>query len=278
MSQTLQPDDGGVTEAVESMEDTVNDFFSPDEENKNVFLTTDDNNNYNYSNNDNNSQHSRIRSQVASKRAPHPTSQSKQPTSMSNGRRPVNTSTNSNIYDINSNNTKPVANNNNNNNSNYRAQPPNNSYQPQPQQQQQQNKMQKSNNQNQVNKNQVQNRQQNQPSQNNNNTFRTQISPTNMNNPNSTSSSGTPNYGGTRIAKRELWWKEPPQSDVKITTGRKVNIENVSPRVDHYNKNYQPSRESSKIIENRKLEWNAKPATDTWGNFLHFHTQYITNI
>ena len=75
--------------------------------------------------------------------------------------------------------------------------------------------------------------------------------------------------GATRIAKRELWWKEPPPSEAKMTPGGKVKVENVTPRVDHHNPNYKPARESSKMIESRKLQWNKKAITDTWGNFNH---------
>ena len=75
--------------------------------------------------------------------------------------------------------------------------------------------------------------------------------------------------GATRIAKRELWWKEPPASEVKIAPGSKFKPDNVTPRVDHQNPNYKPARESSKVIETRKLAWNKRSMTDTWGNFSH---------
>jgi hypothetical protein len=72
--------------------------------------------------------------------------------------------------------------------------------------------------------------------------------------------SGSMNGGtsGTKIVKRELWWKEPPPPNkIEIIT-QKVELGNVTSRVDHMNKNYSPSR-SEKKIESRKLEWSKQP-------------------
>jgi hypothetical protein len=60
---------------------------------------------------------------------------------------------------------------------------------------------------------------------------------------------------GFRIAKRELWWKEPPPSQHKVLLNQKQPVDHVTPRIDCYNPDYSPHRESSKIIESRKLEW-----------------------
>lgn len=73
---------------------------------------------------------------------------------------------------------------------------------------------------------------------------------------------------GTRIAKRELWWKEPPPSKVKIQAGQVFRPQNVGPKVDDRNINYQ-SPISQKTIDKLKLDWKAQPAVDTWGNFRH---------
>ena len=86
---------------------------------------------------------------------------------------------------------------------------------------------------------------------------------------NGNSPSTSHSNGQTRIAKRELWWKEPPPSEVKMLAGGKFKPDNVTPRVDHHNPNYKPARESSKVIESRKLQWSKKAVTDTWGNFNH---------
>jgi len=100
----------------------------------------------------------------------------------------------------------------------------------------------------------------------NNNSFNQQnnTARTNGNSPSTSHSNGH-----TRIAKRELWWKEPPPSEVKMAQGGKFKPENVTPRVDHHNPNYKPARESSKVIESRKLQWQKKAVTDTWSNFNH---------
>jgi hypothetical protein len=92
-----------------------------------------------------------------------------------------------------------------------------------------------------------------------------------MNQPNNTTrtNGNSPSHGHTRIAKRELWWKEPPPSEVKMAQGGKFKPDNVTPRVDHQNLNYRPARESSKVIESRKLQWQKKAVTDTWSNFNH---------
>ncbi|RNA11283.1 hypothetical protein BpHYR1_016962 [Brachionus plicatilis] len=73
---------------------------------------------------------------------------------------------------------------------------------------------------------------------------------------------------GTRIAKRELWWKEPPPSRVKIQSGQVFRPQNVGPKVDDRNLSYQ-TPVSQKTIEKVKLDWKAQPAVDTWGNFRH---------
>lgn len=92
-----------------------------------------------------------------------------------------------------------------------------------------------------------------------------------FNQPNNTARSPATSQsnGATRIAKRELWWKEAPPSEAKMVPGGKIKMENVTPRVDHHNPNYKPAREGSKVIETRKLQWNKKALTDTWGNFSH---------
>ncbi|CAF0749247.1 unnamed protein product [Brachionus calyciflorus] len=73
---------------------------------------------------------------------------------------------------------------------------------------------------------------------------------------------------GTRIAKRELWWKEPPPSKVKIQKAQVYRPQNVGPKVDNRNETYQVPQ-SQKAIEKVKLEWKAQPVVDTWGNFNH---------
>lgn len=74
---------------------------------------------------------------------------------------------------------------------------------------------------------------------------------------------------GPKILKRELWWKEPPPSQVTLPQGSKPKVENIGSKIDHKNLSYNPSRQNSKIIENRKLDWNKQAAVDTWGNFSH---------
>lgn len=103
-----------------------------------------------------------------------------------------------------------------------------------------------------------------------------------VNNSNQNSSSNTPRQlsptrsnqnvpEGYRIAKRELWWKEPAPSQHKILTGDKPKVDHVTAKVDHRNNDYSPHRQNSstKLIESRRLEWNANHAVDTWGNFKH---------
>lgn len=78
------------------------------------------------------------------------------------------------------------------------------------------------------------------------------------------------NYnGGVRIAKRELWWKDVGPSQVKIPDPQPFKPENVTPRVDHRNLNYSPTRQGTKVIDSQRLLWNAQPVVDTWGNFNH---------
>lgn len=74
---------------------------------------------------------------------------------------------------------------------------------------------------------------------------------------------------GPRIARRELWWKEPERQNSKIPFSQPLRIENITPRVDDKNPNYVPSRPQHRTIESRKLEWSAQPITDTWGNIRH---------
>lgn len=62
---------------------------------------------------------------------------------------------------------------------------------------------------------------------------------------------------GFRIAKRELWWKEPGASGHKVLTNDKPKIDHVTPKVDCYNNEYNPNRQNTKLIESKKLEWNA---------------------
>lgn len=62
---------------------------------------------------------------------------------------------------------------------------------------------------------------------------------------------------GFRIAKRELWWKEPGASGHKVLTNDKPKIDHVAPKVDCYNNEYNPNRQNTKLIESKKLEWNA---------------------
>lgn len=91
-----------------------------------------------------------------------------------------------------------------------------------------------------------------------------------VNNSNQNSSSNTPRQlsptrsnqnvpEGYRIAKRELWWKEPAPSQHKILTGDKPKVDHVTAKVDHRNTDYSPHRQNSstKLIESRRLEWNA---------------------
>lgn len=85
---------------------------------------------------------------------------------------------------------------------------------------------------------------------------------------NASSDSPTRFGEGTRIAKRELWWKEPPPSKVKIQPGQVFKPQNVGPKVDDRNFKYQTPI-SQKTIEKQKLDWKAQPAVDTWGNFKH---------
>jgi hypothetical protein len=73
---------------------------------------------------------------------------------------------------------------------------------------------------------------------------------------------------GTRIVKRELWWKEPDR-DSKVPFNQPFRLKDVTPRIDDKNPNYNPARQSTKIIDSRKLEWNAKSAVDTWVNINH---------
>ena len=62
---------------------------------------------------------------------------------------------------------------------------------------------------------------------------------------------------GFRIAKRELWWKEPGSSGHKVLTNDKPKVDHVTPKVDCYNNEYNPNRQNTKLIESKKLEWNA---------------------
>jgi len=73
---------------------------------------------------------------------------------------------------------------------------------------------------------------------------------------------------GTRIVKRELWWKEPDRES-KVPFNQPFRLKDVTPRIDDKNPNYNPARQSTKIIDSRKLEWNAKSAVDTWVNINH---------
>jgi hypothetical protein len=73
---------------------------------------------------------------------------------------------------------------------------------------------------------------------------------------------------GTRIVKRELWWKEPDRES-KVPFNQPFRLKDVTPRIDDKNPNYNPDRQSTKIIDSRKLEWNAKSAVDTWANINH---------
>jgi len=73
---------------------------------------------------------------------------------------------------------------------------------------------------------------------------------------------------GTRIVKRELWWQEPDRES-KVPFNQPFRLKDVTPRIDDKNPNYNPARQSTKIIDSRKLEWNAKSAVDTWTNFSH---------
>lgn len=92
-----------------------------------------------------------------------------------------------------------------------------------------------------------------------------------------TSQSPTRFGEGTRIAKRELWWKEPPPSKVKIQSGQVFRPQNVGPKVDNKNFNYQ-TPVSQKTIEKVKLDWKAQPAVDTWGNFKHQPQGFLVKI
>jgi hypothetical protein len=78
-----------------------------------------------------------------------------------------------------------------------------------------------------------------------------QISPTR-------SAESSSNVNGPKITKRELWWKEPSPSQVKILTNGKPTEQHVTARVDHKNEAYSPASSTGKQIESRKLEWNSR--------------------
>jgi hypothetical protein len=69
--------------------------------------------------------------------------------------------------------------------------------------------------------------------------------------------SPTRSVEGYRIAKRELWWKEPERSHKVNMDNRTMRVDHVTPKVQCYNPDYNPQRQHSKLIESKKLEWNA---------------------
>lgn len=122
--------------------------------------------------------------------------------------------------------------------------------------------------------NRVNFQQQQQPNSNRQNTNNfttnfTQGSFSNLNNSQSMNSFRGVHDFGPRIARRELWWKEPERSQARIPFSQPLRIENITPRVDDKNPNYVPARPQYRTIQSRKLEWHAEPITDTWGNIKH---------
>ena len=69
----------------------------------------------------------------------------------------------------------------------------------------------------------------------------------------------TNNTNGYKIVKRELWWKEPPPPNKIEIKNQKVNIENVTSRVDHVNKSYAPPKTERKI-GSFPVEWKKEPS------------------
>lgn len=109
-----------------------------------------------------------------------------------------------------------------------------------------------------------------------------------VNNSNQNSSSNTPRQlsptrsnqnvpEGYRIAKRELWWKEPAPSQHKILTGDKPKVDHVTAKVDHRNAEYSPHRQNSttKLIESRRLEWNANHGKFTYFLSIFFLSYFL---
>lgn len=109
----------------------------------------------------------------------------------------------------------------------------------------------------------------------------------------------TPPAGATRIAKRDLWWKEPP-SEKKIPpskpfkpvisaapriddknlsftpaayNGKKIATQalnwNAVAKVDDKNLGFQPAPYNGKKIETQALNWNGNSVVDTWQNINH---------
>ena len=72
-----------------------------------------------------------------------------------------------------------------------------------------------------------------------------------------------------KIKKRELWWQEKP-SEFQIPEAKPfLPPTSSSGKVDHKNFGFQPAAYNGKKIETQKLNWEAKPVVDTWGNITH---------
>jgi hypothetical protein len=72
-----------------------------------------------------------------------------------------------------------------------------------------------------------------------------------------------------KIKKRELWWQEKP-SEFQIPEAKPFLPPTSSTgKVDHKNFGFQPAAYNGKKIETQKLNWEAKPVVDTWGNITH---------
>lgn len=73
----------------------------------------------------------------------------------------------------------------------------------------------------------------------------------------------------TRIAKRQLWWKEPP-SEMKIPEAKPFKpVVPTSARIDNNNLGFQPAAYNNAKIETKKLKWNGQPVVDSWSNIKH---------
>ena len=71
-----------------------------------------------------------------------------------------------------------------------------------------------------------------------------------------------------RIAKRQLWWKEPP-SNKQIPASKPFKVAEQTCKIDHKNLGFQPSGFNNAKIDTQKLEWNGKSVVDTWSNVKH---------